>query len=163
MVGRLLHDLADFLARVFSVGSPSLGSALELIVVAGLVVGAAALAARLVPRRRPPGLAGASASLAVAGYDAARLSALELADRDPREALRILYGAALGELGRRRGWRARPGRTNWGFVRALGAETPEAAALAECTRLFERGVYGDAAVAPDDVRHADDLARSILR
>jgi hypothetical protein len=86
-----------------------------------------------------------------------------LADQDPREALRMLYAAALAELSRRRGWRPRPGRTNWGFVRALGGTTPEAAALAECTQLFERAVYGDAPVAPSDVRRADGLAEAMLR
>jgi hypothetical protein len=122
-----------------------------------------ALAAHLFPRRRCPAGEAAARTPRPATYDAARAAALRLADRDPREALRLLYAAALAELGRRRGWRPRPGRTNWGFVRALGGTTPEAAALAECTQLFERAVYGDAPVAAEDVRHADGLAEAMLR
>ncbi len=99
---------------------------------------------------------------ALAGYAARRAEALRLADEDPRAALRLLYAAALGELGRRRGWRYRPGRTNWGFVRALGPTSPQAGALADCTRLFEGAVYGDAAVEADDVRRADALAEEML-
>jgi len=126
-------------------------------------VGAVVLAARLVPRRRPPAGPAGERSPAQTAYQAARAAALRMADSDPHEALRMLYTAALSELSRRRGWRPRPGRTNWGFVRALGGSTPEAAALAECTRLFERAVYGDAPVAADDVRRADGLAETMLR
>jgi Domain of unknown function (DUF4129) len=120
------------------------------------------LAARLVPRRRRAPTAAAPAGAPATAYAAARAAALELADRDPREALRLLYTAALAELSQRRGWRSRPGRTNWGFVRALGASTAQASALAECTRLFERGVYGDAPVATADVHRADGLAEAML-
>jgi hypothetical protein len=145
------------------VGSLDVGSLLRLAVLAALIVGAIVLAARLLPRpRRPAGAAPESAPRQTA-YEAARTAALRLADQDPRTALRMLYAAALAELSRRRGWRPRPGRTNWGFVRALGQTTPEAAALAECTQLFERAVYGDAPVAPADVRRADGLAEAMLR
>lgn len=141
----------------------SLGHLLQLGALAALIVGAVVLAARLVPRgRRPAGPTPERAPRQTA-YEAARAAALRLADQDPRTALRMLYGAALAELSRRRGWRPRPGRTNWGFVRALGQTTPEAAALAECTRLFERAVYGDAPVVADDVRRADGLAKAMLQ
>jgi Domain of unknown function (DUF4129) len=132
-------------------------------VVALLVVGAAVLASRLIPRRLPGRPQAAGKRAGVPAYEAARAAALRLADTDPREALRLLYAAALAELGRRRGWRARPGRTNWGFVRELGPGAPEATALAECTRLFERTVYGDAPLAAADVHRADELARAVLR
>ncbi|MEP6641155.1 MAG: DUF4129 domain-containing protein [Gaiellales bacterium] len=144
-------------------GSPALGSLFHLAVVAALIVGAIVLAARLVPRRRRPAATAPASAPRQTAYEAARAAALRLADQDPRAALRMLYAAALAELSRRRGWRPRPGRTNWGFVRALGQTTPEAAALAECTRLFERAVYGEALVAPDDVRRADGLAEVMLR
>lgn len=130
---------------------------------AALIVAGVALAARLLPRRRRQVRPDAERTPRPAAYDAARAAALRLADRDPHEALRLLYGAALAELSRRSGWRPRPGRTNWGFVRALGGTTPEAAALAECTRLFERAVYGDVPVAAEDVRRADGLAEAMLR
>jgi Domain of unknown function (DUF4129) len=144
------------------VHSLALGSLLQLGAVAALIVGGVVLAARLFPRRHAPA-PGPARAPRPAAYDAARAAALRLADRDPREALRQLYAAALAELGRRRSLRPQPGRTNWGFVRALGTATPEATALAECTRLFERAVYGDAPVAAADVRRADDLAEAMLR
>jgi len=127
-----------------------------------LVAGAVALVVRLFPRRRRGAAPETVREPPRAGYAARRAEALELADQDPRAALRLLYAAALGELGRRRGWRHRPGRTNWSFVRALGPASPQAGALADCTRLFEGAVYGDAPVAADDVRRADALADEML-
>ena len=144
-------------------GSLALGSLFKLGVLAALIVGGIVQAARLVPRRRRRTGPTPEAAPRQTPYEAARAAALRLADQDPRTALRMLYAAALAELSRRRGWRPRPGRTNWGFVRALGQTTPEAAALAECTNLFERAVYGDAPVAPADVRRADGLAETMLR
>ena len=126
------------------------------------MAGAVALAVRMLPRRRPRGAPQGEREAVVAGYDAVRAAALQLADEDPRAALRMLYAGALGELGRRRGWRPRPGRTNWGFVRALGPASPQASALADCTRLFEGAVYGDAPVAADAVRRADALTEEML-
>jgi len=117
---------------------------------------------RLIPRRRRGTRVANAPERAAGGYAAARAEALRLADDDPRAALRLLYAAALGELGRRRGWRHRPGRTNWGFVRALGPASTQAGALADCTRLFEGAVYGNAPVAADDVRRADALAEAML-
>jgi hypothetical protein len=128
------------------------------------VVGAVVLAVRLLPRRwrRPRTAAEGDGEPVAAGYAAVRAAALRLADEDPRAALRMLYAGALGELGRRRGWRIRPGRTNWGFVRALGPASPQASALADCTRIFEGAVYGEAPVAADDVRRADALTEAML-
>jgi hypothetical protein len=68
----------------------------------------------------------------------------------------------LAELGRRRGWRALPGRTNWTFVRRLGPATPQGSALSECTRLFEGRVYGDLPAAGEDVHRMDGLADEVL-
>jgi hypothetical protein len=140
----------------------SVAGLLRLGALALLIAGAAALVVRLFPRRRRGAKVVPAQEPAVAGYAAARAEALRLADDDPRAALRMLYAAALGELGRRRGWRRRPGRTNWGFVRALGPASAQAGALADCTRLFECAVYGDAPVAADDVRRADALAEAML-
>jgi hypothetical protein len=100
-----------------------------------LVAGAVALVVRLWPRRRPRRAAAPDPEAVAAGYDAVRAAALRLADEDPRAALRMLYAGALGELGRRRGWRP---------------------------RLFEGAVYGDEPVAPDDVRRADALTEAML-
>lgn len=163
MLGRLLRRVIDDLGGALDLHSLALGGLLQLAAVTLLIVGGVALATRLVPRGRRPAAAEGERAPAQTAYQAARAAALRMADQDPREALRMLYAAALAELGRRRGWRPRPGRTNWGFVRALGSSSPEAAALAECTRLFERGVYGDTPVAADDVRRADGLAEVMLR
>jgi len=72
------------------------------------------------------------------------------------------YAALLLEVGRRRGWRALPGRTNWTFVRRLGPATPQGAALGECTRLFEGRVYGDTPAAAADVSRMDGLVEEVL-
>ena len=120
------------------------------------------VAVRLLPRRRARAAPEDDSEPVAAGYAAVRAEALRMADEDPRAALRMLYAGALGELGRRRGWRARPGRTNWGFVRALGPASPQASALADCTRMFEGAVYGDAPVAAADVRRADALTEAML-
>jgi hypothetical protein len=135
---------------------------IRLVAIALLVAGAVALVVRMWPRRRRRHAPEREHEAVVAGYDAVRAAALRMADEDPRAALRMLYAGALGELGRRRGWRPRPGRTNWGFVRALGPASPQASALADCTRLFEGAVYGDEPVAADDVRRADALTEAML-
>ena len=140
----------------------SVAGLIRLGALALLIAGAVALVVRFFPRRRRGAKVATTSEPAVAGYAAAREEAMRLADDDPRAALRLLYSAALGELGRRRGWRHRPGRTNWGFVRALGPASTQAGALADCTRLFEGAVYGDEPVAADDVRRADALADEML-
>jgi hypothetical protein len=144
------------------VQASSVAGLIRLGALALLVAGAVALVVRFFPRRRRGATVARGREPAVAGYASARAQALRLADDDPRAALRMLYAAALGELGRRRGLRHRPGRTNWGFVRALGPASTQAGALADCTRLFEGAVYGDAPVVADDVRRADALAEAML-
>jgi hypothetical protein len=126
------------------------------------VAAAVAVAVRLLPRGRSRAVPTGDGEPVAAGYAAVRAEALRLADSDPRAALRMLYAGALGELGRRRGWRARPGRTNWSFVRGLGPASPQASALADCTRIFEGAVYGDVPVAAADVRRADALTEAML-
>ena len=140
----------------------SLAGLIRLAAIALLAAGAIALVVRLFPRRRPRRGPEGEHEPVLTSYEAVRANALRMADEDPRAALRMLYAGALGELGRRRGWRPRPGRTNWGFVRALGPASPQASALADCTRLFEGAVYGDEPVATDDVRRADALTAAML-
>jgi hypothetical protein len=110
-------------------------------------------------RRAGTALAGAGAPLP---YADARASALRLAATNPREALRQLYAATLTETARRRGWRPRPGQSNWWFVRRLGPSTAPGSALADCTRLFEQRVYGSAPTAEADVHRVDELAQVVL-
>jgi hypothetical protein len=162
LLGRFLSWIFAHLGGRLDVHGSSVAGLLRLGALALLIAGAVALVVRFFPRRRPSATNATEREPVAAGYAAARAEALRLADDDPRAALRMLYAAALGELGRRRGWRPRPGRTNWGFVRALGPTSTQAGALADCTRLFEGAVYGDAPVAADDVRRADALAEAML-
>ena len=162
LLGRFLSWIFDHLGGGLGVHASSIAGLIRLGALALLIAGAVALVVRLFPRRRGSTKDATAREPAVTGYAAARAEALRLADDDPRTALRLLYAAALGELGRRRGWRHRPGRTNWGFVRALGPGSTQAGALADCTLLFEGAVYGDAPVAADDVRRADALAEAML-
>jgi hypothetical protein len=141
----------------------SVTSLLGWLIVGGLATGLILLAIRAAARarvpRRPPGH---PAEPRPPGFERARRHAIGLAEGDPREALRLLYAALLLEVGRRRGWRALPGRTNWTFVRRLGPATPQGAALGECTRLFEGRVYGDTPAAAADVSRMDGLVEEVL-
>ena len=148
--------------------SPGGAGGLRLVtwlVILALIVGAVVLIVRVLTRWRPR--AGAAPRPSVRAveetpFEQARLRALELARSDPREALRALYVALLHELGRRRGWRFQPGRSNWAFVRRLGASSDSGAALAECTRLFEGRVYGSVPAAAGDVERVAALADAVL-
>lgn len=171
LLSALFAKLGDLIGRLVPDVSPtaSLLGLLEWVILIGLGAGVVALVLSLIgmyrERRRVPAAEGhprAGRPAPSAGYEEARAGALRLASSDPREALRLLYGAVLAELGRRRGWRIVPGRTNWGFVRTLGPSTDQGRALAECTRLFERSVYGDRAADAYDVARVDALAGTVL-
>jgi hypothetical protein len=171
LLAALVGKLFDLIGRLIPDVSPtaSLVGLLEWAILIGLGAGMVGLVLSLIgkarERSRLPAVEGqprAGRPPASAGYEEARAGALRLASSDPREALRLLYGAVLAELGRRRGWRVVPGRTNWGFVRTLGPSTDQGRALAECTRLFERSVYGDRAAVADDVARVDALAGTVL-
>jgi hypothetical protein len=168
LLGRLLGWIADqarrLLPDVSIGGGPT--AAVGWLLLAALVATVAALVVRgLLAARRPsvslPRRSGPDAASA-RPFDVAREEALRLAASDPREALRLLYAAILGEVGRRRGWRAVPGLTNWSYVRRLGTASAQGAALGECTRLFERHVYGDEPASAQDVAKVDVLAGTVL-
>jgi|tagenome__1003787_1003787.scaffolds.fasta_scaffold20979208_4 hypothetical protein len=165
LLSRLAHWVGEQLGRVFPEVSIGGGSSriVGYVIIAALAIAAVRLlmaaAQRFRVPARPPPKPGEPRRPA---FERARADALRLAERDPREALRVLYGALLTELGRRRGWRAAPGRTNWGFVRRLDPATPQGAALSEGTRLFEGRVYGDIPAGPADVRRLDGLAGEVL-
>ncbi len=170
LLDRFLEWLAGILSRfvpaVHPGGGPSsIVSWLVLLALAvGVVVAVVRIVAHLRGRERRAGeeRPGRPARPAVRDWEGARREALALAATDPQRALRILYSALLAEVARRGGWGATPGRTNWGHVRRLGRESPGGAALAECTTVVERVVYGHAAAAADDVRHVDALAGRVL-
>jgi Domain of unknown function (DUF4129) len=160
------------LVNLPSIGLGGGGSVLALIirlltylVIASIVIGVVVLVARALfgwkprPRRsrytKPEGPPPTP-------FEEARAHALGLARSDPREGLRLLYTALLQELGRRRGWRPLPGRSNWTFVRRLDPRSDPGAALAECTRLFEGRVYGSTPAAEPDVRRVSELADTVL-
>lgn len=170
------HSLLwDYAARILSwlsdqlgvgPGAVSVGGVLRLAALVALVAGAAALVVRLAPRRLPAhrriALDRGSGSAAAPGFERSRDAALRMAAADPREALRLLHAAVLAEVGRRHGWQPVPGRTNWGFVRALGSSSGPGRALADGTRIVERSVYGDEPASAADVRRLDELGAAVL-
>ena len=169
------HSLLwDYAARILSwisdqlgvgPGAVSVGGVLRLAALVALLAGAAALVARLAPRRLPAHrrtTPDGPAPAAAPGFDRSRDAALRMAAADPREALRLLHAAVLAEVGRRHGWQPVPGRTNWGFVRALGSSSGPGRALADGTRIVERSVYGDEPASAADVRRLDELGAAVL-
>ena len=162
----LLQRLVEFIARQLDVAFSAVGGGQDFIgyaVLLGIVVLVVWVIARLVRGRGARVKTAAPATAAVSpGFDQARGEARRLAAADAREGLRMLYAALLAEVGRRKGWRAIPGRSNWTFVRRLGPATAEGGALAECTRLFESRVYGSAAASAGDVARVDELADVVL-
>lgn len=169
LLSALFAKLADLIGRLIPDVSPtaSLTGLFGWVILLALCVGAVALVLSLIGKLRerapsPEKQPRAQRAGRPTPYEEARAGALRLASSDPREALRLLYGAVLAELGRRRGWRVVPGRTNWGFVRTLGPSTDQGRALAECTRLFERSVYGDQTAGVEDVARVDALAGTVL-
>ena len=169
LLDRFLEWLAGILSRfvpgVHVGGGPSalVGWLVLLALAVGLVLAVVRTVARVRGRERTaterPNVASPPAAR---DFEGARREALALAAGDPQRALRILYAAVLSEVARRGGWAASPGRTNWGYVRRMGRDSPGGAALAECTTLFERVVYGHAPAAADDVRRLDALAGRVL-
>lgn len=162
----LLQRFFAFLGRELSFAFSAVGGGADLIgyaILAGIAALVVWLVVRIVRGRgRRAAPAGAAAVVRSPSFDLARSEARRLAASDAREGLRLLYAALLAEVGRRRGWRAIPGRSNWTFVRRLGPATSEGGALAECTRLFESRVYGTLAASEKDVQRIDQLADVVL-
>lgn len=162
LLERFFAFLGRELSHVFSAaggGSNVLGYGI-LAALAALVVW---LAVRIIRRGSTGGRPSAGTVVVTSpGFDQARSEARRLAASDPREALRVLYTGLLAEIGRRRGWRTIPGRSNWTFVRRLGQSTSEGGALAECTRVFESRVYGTQPAGETDVHRVDELADVVL-
>jgi hypothetical protein len=166
---RWLIHLTNFPSIGFGGGGSVLALIIRLLtylVIAGFVVVVVVLVARALfgwkPRRPRRPRAMEPQGPPPTPFEEARVHALGLARSDPREGLRLLYTALLQELGRRRGWRPLPGRSNWTFVRRLDPRSDPGAALAECTRLFEGRVYGSTPAAEPDVRRVSELADTVL-
>lgn len=170
LLDRFLEWLAGILSRFVPAFHPGGGPSavvswmVLLALAVGLVVAIVRIVAHVRGRERRAGeeQPDGAARPAARDWESARRDALSLAGSDPQRALRILYTALLAEVARRGAWGATPGRTNWGYVRRLGRDSPGGAALAECTTVVERVVYGHAAAAADDVRHVDALAGRVL-
>jgi hypothetical protein len=163
----LLQRFFAFLGRELSYVFSAFGGSSNFLgysILLGIVALVIWLAVRIAHRtaRSPRSQAAGASTIADTSFDQARSEARRLASSDAREGLRVLYAALLGEVGRRRGWRATPGRSNWAFVRRLGPATSEGGALAECTRLFESRVYGTLAASETDVHRVDELADVVL-
>ena len=162
LLHRLFDAIAGWIGELFGrLSAAGAAGPIGWVVLAALVVAALLLARRLLTRR-PRAAARPQPAVVGAGFEEARAHAVQVAETDPREGLRLLYSALLDEVGRRHGWRRRPGSSNWWFVRRLGAATPAGSALAECTRLFERRVYGSAPTDAGDVAQLDRLATGAL-
>jgi Domain of unknown function (DUF4129) len=162
----LLQRFFAFLGRELSFALSAAGGGSGLLgyaILGGILVLLVWVVVRIVRGRGARGRV-APTPVAVSGpsFDRARSEARRLAASDAREALRVLYSGLLAEVGRRQGWRAIPGRSNWTFVRRLGPATSQGGALAECTRVFESRVYGTLAAGEADVRRVDELADLVL-
>jgi Domain of unknown function (DUF4129) len=168
----LLHRLFDWVLSwlnqlgPLAPGGSVIAGLVKLAILLGLVVLAAYVLVKLAglvrSRRAPVPHRSHRQSAHELRFGDARARAAELARTDPREALRLLYSTLLHELGVRRGWRPPPGRSNWSFVRRLGARSEQGAALAEATRLFEGRVYGSLRATEGDVRRVDELVDVVL-
>ena len=162
----LLQRFFAFLGRELSYVFSAVGGGTNFIgysILAAIVALVVWLIVRVVRARSVTGAAPtASAATSSPTFEQARSHARRLAASDAREGLRVLYAALLAEVGRRQGWRAIPGRSNWTFVRRLGPASSEGGALAECTRLFESRVYGTLAASETDVERVDELADVVL-
>jgi hypothetical protein len=163
-IGEFFGWLASLLPHFhIGLGGATIPSGLLYLVLAVALLVVVVFAVRgVLSSPRPTRRERAAAAVPATPFDVARAEALRLALTDPREGLRVLYGALLAELGRRRGWRPVPGRSNWAFVRRLGSNSAEGTALAECTRLFEGRVYGAQPAAAADVSRVSELAEAVL-
>ncbi len=167
----LLHRLFDWLfgwldnlVPTLAPHSGILALLIEIAVLVGLVAlvvfGVVRIAGGIRGRSRSP--SPVERASPEARFADVRAGAIRLARSDPREGLRLLYSALLRELGRRRGWRPPPGRSNWSFVRRLGLRSSQGEALAEATRLFEGRIYGSLQAAEADVFRVDELVDVVL-
>lgn len=79
-----------------------------------------------------------------------------------RDAIHLVYWAAVARLESRRLWPADRARTPREYLALVAPEDPRRAGLAALTGSFERTWYGGRAAAESDYRHAEALASSLI-
>ena len=79
-----------------------------------------------------------------------------------REAIHLVYWAAISRLEARRLWPADQARTAREYLALIAPEDPRKAGLAALTGTFERTWYGGRAAAEVDYRRAEELASALI-
>jgi hypothetical protein len=145
---------------------------LRIFGVLAIVVALVYFLVRLVVRRRRKGASlgevmdspayDAAVPTALSSYEVLQ-HALEEARRrgDYREALRLLYQMVLHRLNALQYIEAHPDKTNWEYVRELGAGV-HAHPFATLTLLFERGWYGNGHIEATHYARAEARFREFL-
>ena len=114
---------------------------------------------RLVPEGRAPAPSAPSARNWQLWLEEARRAA---ASGMWREAIHLLYWAAIARLESRRLWPADRARTPREYLALIAPEDPRRAGLAALTGSFERTWYGGRTAAEGDYRHAEAIAASLI-
>jgi hypothetical protein len=114
---------------------------------------------RLVPEERVPASAAPSARNWQLWLEDARRAA---AAGQWREAIHLIYWAAIARLEARRLWPADRARTPREYLALLAAEDPRRARLAALTSSFERIWYGGRAASESDYRLAEEIAAALI-
>jgi hypothetical protein len=79
-----------------------------------------------------------------------------------REAIHLVYWAAIARLESRRLWPADRARTPREYLALIAPEDPRRAGLAALTGSFERTWYGGRSAAESDFRRAEAIAASLI-
>jgi hypothetical protein len=79
-----------------------------------------------------------------------------------RDAIHLVYWAAIARLESRRLWPADRARTPREYLALIAPEDPRRAGLAALTGSFERTWYGGRAASESDYRHAETIASSLI-
>jgi hypothetical protein len=79
-----------------------------------------------------------------------------------REAIHLVYWAAIARLESRRLWPADRARTPREYLALIAPEDPRRAGLAALTGSFERTWYGGRAAIENDYRQAEAIAASLI-
>jgi hypothetical protein len=114
---------------------------------------------RLVPEGRVPAPNAPSARSWQLWFEDARRAA---ASGMWREAIHLVYWAAIARLESRRLWPADRARTPREYLALIAPEDPRRAGLAVLTGSFERTWYGGRIAAESDYRHAEAIASSLI-
>jgi hypothetical protein len=114
---------------------------------------------RLVPEDRPPAPGAASAIPWQRWLEDARRAAQA---GQWREAIHLLYWAAISRLESKRLWPADRARTPREYLALVAPEDPRQPGLADLTRSFERVWYGGRAAAESDYLRAEQIVTALI-